>query len=156
MFYYYDTCAIAKAFHIERGSDVILKLLEADTSNAFISELTLTEFYSTTYKKLRAREISKEAVALQVCQKFETAMHYFNIVNADGLIYTEAKNLISKWGSKYDIRTLDSLHLATFVQLRHLDEITFVSADKKLCNIAKQLGFDVINPEQMQKEEPDR
>jgi hypothetical protein len=60
-------------------------------------------------------------------------------------IYTEGKNLIARLGSKYDLRTLVALHLAVYVQLAQLNEVTLVSADN-LCNVAMELEYPVINP----------
>ncbi len=114
MFYYYDTCAIAKAFHAEPGSDVIVKLLSNNIEATYISDVTYPEFYSTTYKKLRSKEITKEATTIQVCRKFEMTIQYFNVVNVNALIFAESKHLIARWGSKYDLRTLDALHLAVY------------------------------------------
>lgn len=37
------------------------------------------------------------------------------------------------------------LHLASFVQLVQLSEITLVCADVKLCELVAELGYDVIN-----------
>ncbi len=102
MYYYYDTCAIAKAFHLEAGSKVIQNLLDEDISATYVSELTYTEFYSTTYKKLRSKEIRNEATAIQVCRKFEITMQYLNLVNVDAVIYTEGKNLIARLGNRFD------------------------------------------------------
>ncbi len=45
------------------------------------------------------------------------------------------------------IRTLDALHLAVYIQLAQLYEVTLVSADRKVCNVAEELGYPVINPE---------
>lgn len=145
MYYYYDTCAIAKAFHIEDGSNVIENLLYNDISATYVSDLTYPEFYSTTFKKLRSKEILKEAIAIQVCRKFEMTMQYFNIVHVNKVVYTEGKNLIARLGSKYDLRTLDALHLAVYIQLAQLNKITLVSADNKLCNVAMELEYPVIN-----------
>jgi hypothetical protein len=45
------------------------------------------------------------------------------------------------------LKTLDALHLASFVQLSQFTEITFISADKKLCDVVTEMDYDVINPD---------
>ncbi len=75
-------------------------------------------------------------------------MQYENIVIIDSNIFSEARNLIVKWGSRFSLKTLDSIHLACFVQLAQYNQITFISSDKRLCEIVTEMGYDIINPEQ--------
>lgn len=49
-----------------------------------------------------------------------------------------------KWGSKSSLRTLDAIHLACFVQLTQYHQITFVSSDKRLCEIVTEMGYDAL------------
>lgn len=53
-------------------------------------------------------------------------MQYENVINIDENVFLEAKNLIIKWGGKFSLKTLDALHLAFFVQLAQLNQVTFV------------------------------
>jgi hypothetical protein len=62
--------------------------------------------------------------------------------------YKLADQLLQKHGMTSKLRTLDSLQLATALDLRAramLDH--FVSADVSLCKIAADEGLSVINPE---------
>jgi hypothetical protein len=59
-----------------------------------------------------------------------------------------ADQLLQKHGMTSKLRTLDSLQLATALDLRAramLDH--FVSADVNLCKIAADEGLSVVNPE---------
>lgn len=145
--YFLDSCALVKAFHREVGSEVISKLINEDTTLIFVAEISYPEFYSTVYKKLRNKEIKKESTVIQSCRRFEIAVHYINVIEINKSIISGAKNLIEKWGGKLSIRTLDALHLSCFLQLAKHNEVTFVTSDRKLYNIVKEMGYDVINPE---------
>ena len=57
----------------------------------------------------------------------------------------EAEKLLKKYGIHHGLRTLDALHLATF-NLISEDEWIFVSADKQLNEVVKDMGYEIINP----------
>lgn len=46
-------------------------------------------------------------------------------------------------GERCNLRILNAIHLACFVQLSQYNEVTFISADRKLCEV----GYSVVNPE---------
>jgi hypothetical protein len=52
---------------------------------------------------------------------------------------------LKEFGEGHGLRTLDALHLATFVLLADVDWI-FVAADQQLVEIARTRGFQVFNP----------
>ncbi len=146
MLYYFDTSALVKIYHKEEGSDTVITLFEEEGVINYLSQLTFTEFSCTLYRKFRNKEITEEKDVLQTIRHFEIDMQYENVINLDENVFSEAKNLIVKWGGKFSLKTLDALHLASFVQLAQLNEITFVCADVKLCELVAESGYDVINP----------
>lgn len=152
MLYYFDTSALVKIYHKEEGSDTAIILFEEDNAINYLSQITFTEFSCTLYRKFRNKEIAEEKDVLQTIRHFEIDMQYENVINVDENVFLEAKNLIVKWGGTFSLKTLDSLHLASFIQLAQLNEITFVSADVKLCELVTELGYDVINPSASNKE----
>lgn len=147
MDYYFDTSAIIKIYHREKGSDIAILLFENESSENYLSQLVITEFTCAMYRKLRRHEIAEEKDVLQSIGKFSVDIAYENILEIDTLIFTEAKNLIIKWGNQFSLKTLDALHLASLVQLSQFTETTFISADKKLCDVVTAMGYDIINPE---------
>lgn len=147
MDYYFDTSAIVKIYHEETGSEPAISIFENIHSDNYLSQLAITEFACAMYRKLRRHEIAEERDVLQCISKFSIDIQYENILEIDTQIFTEAKNLIIKWGSQFALKTLDSLHLACFVQLSQFNEIAFVSADKKLCEVVTAMGYVSINPE---------
>jgi predicted nucleic acid-binding protein len=146
MVYYFDTSALVKIYHNENGSNRAIELFEENADN-YISQIAFTEFNCTLYRKFRNKEIAEEKDVLQSINLFEIDMQYENILLIDSKIFWEARNLIVKWGSRFSLKTLDAIHLACFVQLSQYNQITFVSSDKRLCEIVTEMGYDVINPE---------
>ena len=61
MDYFFDTSAVVKVYHEEKGSNIILPIYNANDS-ILISELSKVEFLSTIHKKLRSNEINIETL----------------------------------------------------------------------------------------------
>jgi predicted nucleic acid-binding protein len=57
--YFWDTSALAKYYHQERGSDYVVRLLETSESKHFVSEVTLVEMLSVTASKVRSGQLQK-------------------------------------------------------------------------------------------------
>lgn len=78
---------------------------------------------------------------------FDKDFQKFNIIIVDNFIKTLSLQMLDILGTKYSLRTLDSLQLSSAVYANNYSKIDyFVSSDKKLLNIAKEF-FQVINPE---------
>ncbi len=112
----------------------------------------ITEFHSTTARKVRRGEISKEA--------FETVRKAFYKDLLNDLYDVEEFNerhkhrsveLVASHSLDRSLRTLDSFQLSTTLLLKEAaspdDLVYYVSADSTLCDIASKLSFEVINPE---------
>ncbi len=65
----------------------------------------------------------------------------------DSNIIQRPGNYIVEWGSRFSLKTLDVIHLTCFIQLAQSNKITFVSSDKRLCEIIGEMGYEVVNPE---------
>lgn len=138
-----DTSALIKAFHKEKGSDTIIKLLTNDDVKIWISELTKIEYKSAIYRVFNNKQISKQDLKTTL-QSFDNYLKFININPLSSLTVSEANSLFDKYYS-FGLRSLDALQFASFTLL--LDtEIFFVTSDKKLESIVKMSGFDVINP----------
>lgn len=77
--------------------------------------------------------------------EFEAAWSSYSVEPLGTLITQEALSLLQQFGETTGLRTLDALHLATFALLAEADW-TFVVADTRLTEIARQRGFTVFNP----------
>lgn len=143
-----DTSAIVKIYHQEKGTEKFSKYLSGISEELFIttSDLTKIELHSALLKKFREKEISQSNLA-EVFQLFDKDFQKFNIIIVDNFIKTLSLQMLDILGTKYSLRTLDSLQLSSAVYANNYSKIDyFVSSDKKLLNIAKEF-FQVINPE---------
>ena len=141
---YFDTSALVKFFHVENGTDVVSRLLENKNNKIYVSELVKIEFLSALYRRFRNNEI-KEKKLEQAITGFDKQLNNFYIEPLSHTVVNEAEFLIRRYGEIQGLRTLDSLQLATFNLISNPDW-SFVSTDEKLCSLAREIGYNIINP----------
>jgi len=144
MFYFFDTSALIKLYHEEDGSVLVSQLFESKSADVCIARLAFTEFYSALYKKYRTKEITDHRVILQSINDFEIDMQDVWVIQMHDKIFTDAQNLLKRYGLLHSLRTLDALQLACAELAAQSEEITFITADINLFNIATDMGFNVI------------
>ncbi len=152
MLYYFDTSAMVKLYHDETGSDTVKTLFEDNAADNCICQLTLTEFCSSLYKKLRTKEIADERIVQEAIKSFEIDTQFEWTVQINQNVFDEARTIIGKYGARYSIRTLDALQLACAELISRTEETTFISSDEKQNAVAHEMGFHVINPAATDKE----
>ncbi|MDL1957727.1 MAG: type II toxin-antitoxin system VapC family toxin [Candidatus Desulfofervidus auxilii] len=147
MNYFFDTSALVKHFCKEKGSEVVTKIILESSNIIWISELSILEIFSALYKKYRIGELEEESLK-NALEGIRLEIKFFRTEPLSSIIVYEAINLLSTYAKSYNLRTLDSLQLATFNLISEKDWI-FVAADEKLCNLVNQIGYNVINPEKI-------
>ncbi|GAB4266514.1 type II toxin-antitoxin system VapC family toxin [Deferrisoma sp.] len=141
--FFFDTSALVKIYHEERGSKACLDLY-LGTSTIAVSELARVELYSAVFRKLREREIN-EGAAGAVLQRFEEDCRTrFEVYHVASLVYEEAVALLEQYASRMALRTLDALQLATYLTYREREADVFVSFDERLCRVADAEGANVL------------
>lgn len=75
---------------------------------------------------------------------FDEEYNHLNVEPLGSAIVHEAVNLVKDFGKTHELRTLDALHLATFVLIKENDWF-FVACDENLLYTAKALGALVFN-----------
>ena len=144
MILFFDTSALVKVFHEEKGSEVVTPLIKAKDNEVWISELARIEFLSVIFRRFRNREMKDEQLNEAVIG-FEQQLYFFNVEVVGLVIETEAELLLKKYGKRKRLRSLDALQMGTFSLISERGWY-FVAADDILCEIAKDMGFAVINP----------
>lgn len=76
---------------------------------------------------------------------FNEQIDSFHVERLGSAVVHEALRLLKIYAAGYGLRTLDSLHLATF-NLISEKSWQFVSTDKQLNAVVKKMGFNVIEP----------
>lgn len=144
MTYFFDTSALFKKYRTEAGSAVITLLIDDLRNDCWISELARIEFFSALFRLCRNQQISEDELDQQ-SKRFDATLPRYQIALLSPEVLTEAEHLLRTKGHHHPLRTLDSLHLATF---RTFGDPTwvFVSTDDQLLAVAEVLGHPVLNP----------
>lgn len=139
---FFDTSALIKAFYQETGTEMIDKLF-LKKNTIYISELTRIEFKSAFYRRFSNGQVSETDLQV-IFEDFDEFITKINVETLRSVTLLEAENLFNQYHS-YGLRTLDALQFASFMLL-DIDDLVFVSADNKLCNIVKLTGKQTFNP----------
>lgn len=148
-FYFFDTSALVKRYHIEAGSANVAQILAESNSSHLISRLGLVEAVSAFALKVRDGQIEvADFTAYRKRLLADVRKRMLNVVRVRVLQFREADQLLQKHGCSVKLRTLDALQLATALDLRPRGMLNhFVCADVNLCKIAAAEGLSVVNPE---------
>lgn len=148
-FYFLDTSALVKRYHVEAGSSRVAMILAEPDSTHWISRLGLVEAVSAFALKVREGQIQVDDFsAYRKRLLADVRNRTLNVARVRVGHFKQADQLLQRHGMAVKLRTLDSLQLATALDLRAramLDH--FVCADVNLCKIAAAEGLSVINPE---------
>jgi predicted nucleic acid-binding protein len=143
MLYFVDTSALFKRYQSEKGTPLVCRILEATDQPAFISSITIIEIISNLKRLYEIDKITTEEQFLQQRSFFYEDINRLGItlldLTAEDII--KAEDLILK---RY-MKPVDSIQLAIALNLRR-DNMTFVSADRRLCRIAAEEGLNVLTP----------
>ena len=140
---FFDTSALVKRYADEDGTQTVDRLIETRETTIIITSLSVIEIASAFRRKYNRGEISERRRDGLLGSFFEEAMERFTIIPVDESTFETAFDLVLD----DDLRTLDSLQLATAVSLPTPNpEITFVCADEALVNVAEQHGLSINNP----------
>lgn len=136
-----DTSSLFKLYHQESGTEELEELfLRNKITHIYLSEITIVEFTSTVWKKVRTKDITADQ-ATKTLLLFDSDLKKYNFVSTDSLILEQARNLSTKYGIE-GLRTLDSIQLSTCVTLsKHVD--SFFTADKLLNTLMKAEGLKI-------------
>jgi len=144
--YYLDTSSFVKIYHREQGSNEVLELYHGEDEIS-ISELVVVEFVSTIHRKFREGEIDAHTLEALIDKLNEDVDHRYEVLPFSQLVVEEAERLIEKYGTKYSLRTLDSLQFAFFLTYCEASDI-FVCSDNRLASIVALEGNTVSIPEE--------
>lgn len=141
-FYFFDTSALVKRYHSEKGTEAIDRIFSENDEAIVISSICITEMVSALSRKKEERAISKEDLDAALSKFFHDAIKDFLILELDDGHIKDSIVLVLK----RNLRTLDALQLAVAIGLKDVNPV-FVCADKKLVSAAEKEGIEAINPE---------
>ena len=136
-----DTSSLFKLYYKEADTPVIENIFRTNKiDEIFISELTVIEFASTVWKKIRTREIT-DVQAKSITKAFEKDAGKYSMVHISNAIIEEAKMLMANYGLQ-GLRTLDSIQFAVARALITTADL-FITSDTLLQSFFIQEGLPV-------------
>jgi hypothetical protein len=148
-FYFFDTSAVVKRYHLETGSSNVDKILAEPDSSHLISRLGFVEAVSAFALKVREGQIqASDFSAYRKRLLADVRNRTLSVVRVRVSHFRQADELLQKHGMVVKFRTLDAIPLGTALDLRARAMLDyFVCADVNLGKIAAAEGLSVINPE---------
>lgn len=150
MILFLDTSAIIKLYHQEKETDNFTKFLDDRSTDLFLttSDISKIELHSAFLRKYREKQINNINLAA-VFQLIENDFQKINVITVDSFIKGIALSILDSVGLTQNLKTLDSLQLASAFYFNNYQSLDFFStADKKLLRIARDF-FQTINPEEL-------
>ena len=134
---YLDSSVAVKLFIPEPDSDECE--LVVGGLGFFSSELMVGELWSATLAKERAKRISATARA-EIWLRFETLLSdgAIQLVPLNGLIVREAVEVMSQVHPQIPLRTLDAIHLATYLSV---EAGPLFTKDRRMLDAARKLNI---------------
>lgn len=139
--YFFDTSALVKRYHVEEGSEKVDEIFNDPEGIFAIASITIADFTSVFARKLNEGIISEDDLRICLSEFSKDMISSFGIVDLGRNHINKSIPLILK----YNLSTLDSLQLATFLDLSHLNPI-MVASDEALLNATLKEGFQTIRP----------
>ena len=148
MIFFFDTSALVKRYLHEKGSVRVRRLLQTGGATFYQTFITPLEMTSAFYRQHRENHISIEDLSL-LLRSYAVHSHseYLLVPYAETLT-----DLAAALVSRYPLRALDAIQLASALELRGAlppvaPSLIFVSADDRLVRTARQELLQVENPE---------
>lgn len=141
MIVFLDTSSLFKLYFQEEGSaEIDTFFAENSINSVLISGLTIIEFRSIVWRKVRMKEVSP-ADAREVIRVFTHDLFLYSVVDIDEKLFQLACQLIDKHGLN-GLRSLGALQLASAVTAR--ERVTlYKTADRLLNDLFKAEGLPV-------------
>lgn len=148
MIFFFDTSALVKRYLHEKGSVRVRRLLQTGGALFYQTFLTPLEITSACYRQHRDGRLSIEELSF-LLRSYAVHSHsdYLQVPYSESLV-----GLAGALVSRYPLRALDAIQLASALELRNAlppsaPSLIFLSADDRLVRTARQEHLQVENPE---------
>ncbi len=141
MRYYFDTSALVKRYHREKGTEKIDEIIDGD-DEIYISTVGIAETISAFTRLRNSRIIGKKRYEEITGIFFNDVENRYIPIPFDDSNILKAVSLIEN----HDLRTLDAFHLSAALSIADMHPV-FASSDRKLLKAAEKEGFSIMDPE---------
>ena len=146
---YFDTSALVKRYHLEKGSVYVDSAFNDPANDIVIGRHAVAETISaftlkvrTGHLSLTAREAARKRLLADVGAK---RIRVLRILQGH---FDRCEKLLAHWGPVQPLRMLDALHLSIALDLHENASLDrFVGSDLGLNKIVALEGISLINPE---------
>lgn len=140
---YLDSSALIKNYSQEPGTHRVREILSG-ADGCSISKIGYAEICAAFGRKNRENPKDRR-VHLIGFQRFQEDWKLLNIVELEDELLPVVRSLTEK----YPLRGADAVHLASALWLERVlrDEVTFVAADGRLLEAARDEKLKTVNPE---------
>ncbi|MFN0050124.1 MAG: type II toxin-antitoxin system VapC family toxin [Cytophagales bacterium] len=132
-----DTSALVKVYYKEKGSEETLEILQ-QSNIVYLSEISIIEFKSAIFRKLRRKELHSIDAAKTLINVFTDDFDSYKFVTLNSVIINAASTAMLEYGSE-GLRTLDSIQLASILSLQK--DVNFLCADNLLHGIISKNAY---------------
>jgi len=150
---YFDSSALVKYYLIEPGTPWVRSIMDQQTDQGWEHEistsiLSVAEVVSAFAKRRRAKEISPTLYDAVISRFLREGRQRCQLFSAHEVVIDLATELLQR----YPLRAYDAVQLATALELNQilrgnrLPLLTFISADKALCDAAGAAGLRAEDP----------
>ena len=144
---YLDTSALVKLYLTERGGERMDELASEDAGHGLATcAITQVEFHSAVDRRRRMDDLDEDEAERAV----EGFSKYFKSEVFRYPVDDQTLDLACALVHRHALRAYDAVQLAACLFLLRLsarDDLTFVSADRRLLTAARSEGLAVLNPE---------
>jgi predicted nucleic acid-binding protein len=145
--FFFDTSALVKMYHSERGTEFVEAIFQRPGNRLFISRLTVIEMESAFSMKLKQRTIGRDGYQEARKSFYVDLAGRIKVVSLNDIHFSLARKLILVYGALNGLRTLDALQLAVASELRREGFVDcIVSADTILQQVGGLEEITVFNP----------
>ena len=143
---YLDSSAPVKLYITERGGERMMELASSDANSLATCAITQVEFHSAVDRRRRMDDLDDDEAERAV----ESFNKHFRSDVFRHAVDDQTLDLACALVHRYALRAYDAVQLAACLFLLRLsarDDLTFVSADRRLLTAARSEGLAVLNPE---------
>ena len=141
-FYFFDTSALVKRYHLEPSSERVNAIFDDQDNILIIWELALVELASALQRKRNRGEITLQAMNDALAQFANEVLSDLIVTGFRSGFIQQARDLVLQ----HSLRTLDALQLTSASEFRTLSPV-FLCADAGLRRAASDVGLVVLDPE---------
>jgi len=140
--YFFDSSALVKRYQMEDGSERVNSLLDKE-QYLLISSVGIVEVCSVLNRLRNQKKMDQETMEFARKQFLYDVRTRFFVVGLEGYRIAIANNMVFS----HNLTSFDAIQLASCVHIPGVpvDKTVFVSADRDLCDAAKEEGLQTLN-----------